>query len=195
MAGTGFNIVSLSYLFSRLSPFIIVMYFVLQSVFNQNLKGIFYVAGVLFACFLNFILVGDSIGSPSGVENPVCNIIDGMPQLPIGQTILGFTFAYLSYIIIVHKLLSNNAATFVIFPILILSDLVWNFSNKCASALALITSLAIGSVFGVLWAMIIDKVDPELQFFNGIGNKDICKRPTSTLYKCTVMPKKDMAKA
>ncbi|MFY7730455.1 MAG: hypothetical protein ACOVRN_13125 [Flavobacterium sp.] len=195
MAGAGFNIVSLSYLFSRLSPFIIVMYFVLQSIFNQNLKGIFYVAGVLLACFLNIILVGDSLGSPIGVENPVCHIIDGMPQLPIGQTILGFTFTYLSYIIIVHKLLNTNSATFVIFPILIISDLIWHYSNKCAPPIALISSLAIGGVFGILWGMIIDQVDPELQFFNGIGNKDICKRPSSTLYKCTVIPKKDMAKA
>lgn len=168
------------------------MYFVLQSIFNQNLKGIFYVAGVLLACFLNFILVGESLGSPEGVLNPVCNLIDGMPKLPIGQTILGFTFAYLSYIIIVHKLLNTNVATFVMFPILIIADLVWNYSNKCASPIALMTSLAIGGVFGVLWGMIIDRVDPELQFFNGIGNKDICKRPSSTLYKCTVIPNKDM---
>jgi hypothetical protein len=83
----------------------------------------------------------------------------------------------------------------VIFPILIISDFAWHFSNNCAPAIALITSLAIGGVFGILWGMIIDQVDPELQFFNGIGNKDICKRPSSTLYKCTVIPKKDMAKA
>ena len=90
----GFNIFSLSYLFSRLSPFIIVSYFVLQSIFNQNLKGVFYVAGVLFACFLNFLFVTDVIGSPNGASNPVCNIIEGMPEMPLGQTILGFTFAY-----------------------------------------------------------------------------------------------------
>jgi hypothetical protein len=195
MAGTGFNIFSLSYLFSRLSPFIIVSYFVLQSIFNQNLKGVFYVAGVLFACFLNFLFVTDVIGSPNGISNPVCNIIEGMPEMPIGQTILGFTFAYLSYIIVVHKLVSNNAGTFIIFPILIISDLIWNYSNECAKPIALLASLALGGVFGVLWGMIIDRIDPELQFFNGIGNKEICKRPSSTLYKCNVIPNAKLAKA
>jgi hypothetical protein len=191
----GFNIFSLSYLFSRLSPFIIVSYFVLQSIFNQNLKGVFYVAGVLFACFLNFLFVTDVIGSPNGASNPVCNIIEGMPEMPIGQTILGFTFAYLSYIIVVHKLVSNNAGTFIIFPILIISDLIWNYSNECAKPIALLASLALGGVFGVLWGMIIDRIDPELQFFNGIGNKEICKRPSSTLYKCNVIPNANLAKA
>jgi hypothetical protein len=191
----GFNIFSLSYLFSRLSPFIIVSYFVLQSIFNQNLKGVFYVAGVLFACFLNFLFVTDVIGSPNGASNPVCNIIEGMPEMPLGQTILGFTFAYLSYIIVVHKLISNNAGTFIIFPILIISDLVWNYSNECAKPIALLASLALGGVFGVLWGMIIDRIDPELQFFNGIGNKEICKRPSSTLYKCNVIPNAKLSRA
>jgi len=168
---------------------------VLQSIFNQNLKGVFYVAGVLFACFLNFLFVTDVIGSPNGASNPVCNIIEGMPEMPIGQTILGFTFAYLSYIIVVHKLVSNNAGTFIIFPILIISDLIWNYSNECAKPIALLASLALGGVFGVLWGMIIDRIDPELQFFNGIGNKEICKRPSSTLYKCNVIPNANLAKA
>jgi hypothetical protein len=180
-----FNILSLSYLFSRLSPFIIISYFVLQSLFNQNLKGIFYVAGVLLACFLNVLFIGGIFGS-SPDKSPVCNVIDGMPDLPIGQTILGFTFAYLSYIIIVHKLINTNTATFIIFPILIISDLIWNYTNKCAQAISLFSSLALGTVFGILWGVIIDRVDPELQFFNGIGNKEICKRPTSTQYQCTI---------
>jgi hypothetical protein len=180
---SGINVISLSYLFSRLSPFIIVSYFILQSIFNQNLKGIFYVAGVLLACFLNFIIVGENTRDDA---NPVCSIIEGMPSMPLGQTILGFTFTYLSYIIIVHKLTDTNAGTFIIFPILIISDFIWNFRNKCTEPLILITSFVIGSIFGGLWGMIIDAIDPELQFFNGIGNKNICKRPSKTLYKCKV---------
>jgi len=57
---SGINVISLSYLFSRLSPFIIVSYFVLQSLFNQNLKGIFYVAGVLLTCFISFLFIGEN---------------------------------------------------------------------------------------------------------------------------------------
>lgn len=179
-----FNIISLSYLFSRLSPFIIVIYFVLQSVFNQNLKGLFYVAGVLLACFLNYI-VNEIL--PKKTDTPlVCSLIDGMPNLPLGQTILGFTFAYLSYIIVKYKLTSQNSPTFVLFPILILADLVWNYSNDCVYPVTLFASLAVGSVFGILWGMVIDSVDPELQYFNGIGNRSVCSRPSSTLYRCRI---------
>lgn len=185
-----FNIISLSYLFSRLSPFIIICYFILQSIFNQNLKGIFYVAGVLLACFLNLFVVGSMIDQPAGIEQrPICNLIDGMPTLPIGQTVLGFTFAYLSYIIFKYQLVDQNSPTFIIFPILIMADIVWNLKNECSKAIALFASLSIGTIFGILWGLIIDSVDPELQFFNGIGNKNICKRPSSTLYRCRIAKK------
>ena len=185
----GFNIISLSYLFSRLSPFIIICYFILQSVFNQNLKGIFYVSGVLFACFLS-VFIDSGISTPDGIEkNPVCSLIDGMPNLPLGQTILGFTFAYLSYIIFKYKLVDQNSPTFIIFPVLIVADIVWNLRNECAKAISLFMSLSIGLIFGILWGLIIDSVDPELQFFNGIGNKSVCKRPSSTLYRCRIAAK------
>lgn len=182
---SGINVISLSYLFSRLSPFIIVSYFVLQSLFNQNLKGIFYVAGVLLTCFISFLFIGEN--TDKNLDNPVCNAIEGMPDMPIGQTILGFTFSYLSYIIIKHNLATTNTGTFMIFPILIISDLIWNITNGCAKPLILLGSLAIGTMAGISWGMIIDRVDPELQFFNGIGNKEICKRPSSTLYKCSLI--------
>ena len=179
------NIISVSYLFSRLSPFIIICYFILQSVFNQNLKGIFYVAGVLLACVLNVSWIGAVIGSPEGIaERPICNLIDGMPTLPIGQTILGFTFAYLTYIIVKYKLTDQNMPTLIIFPILIAADFIWNIKHECSKSIALVASLSAGIVWGVIWGLIIDIVDPELQFFNGIGNKNVCKRPSSTLYRC-----------
>lgn len=186
-----FNVISLSYLFSRLSPFIIIIYFVLQSVFNQNLKGVFYVSGVLLACFLNYMIT--NLLPRNTDAEPVCTLIEGMPNLPLSQTILGFTFAYLSYIIVKYKLTSQNSPTFVLFPILILADLAWNLSHKCVSLVALCVSLAIGSVFGILWGMIIDGVDPELQYFNGIGNRNVCSRPSSTLYRCTLKQKETTA--
>jgi hypothetical protein len=148
------------------------------------LKGLFYVAGVLLACFLNYI-VNEIL--PKKTDTPlVCSLIDGMPNLPLGQTILGFTFAYLSYIIVKYKLTSQNSPTFVLFPILILADLVWNYSNDCVYPVTLFASLAVGSVFGILWGMVIDSVDPELQYFNGIGNRNVCSRPSSTLYRCRI---------
>ena len=40
------------YLFIRMSPFIVVSYFSLQSMFNRDLKGLIYLSGLLITCII-----------------------------------------------------------------------------------------------------------------------------------------------
>ena len=184
MAGE-FNFISLTYLFSRLAPFIIICYFALQSLFNWDFKGIFYLAGVLFTVFLNIITINMLPPSGGGLEKPaVCTAIEGMPNSPIGQSILGFTFTYLTYIIVMNNTVQSNIQTLVFFPILILLDFIWNRYNKCFDYLQLIPSLLIGGGFGALWGLLIWKVDPDLAILNGISNKEICSMKQTQKFRC-----------
>ena len=184
-SGPAFNIITVGYLFSRLSPFIIVCYFVLQSLFNMNLKVIFYLAGILMTCFVSSMIL-PKLYKDTSAGGGVCNAIPGMPEISMGQSILGFTFAYLCFIITKYKMWATNIFTAIIFPGLILFDFIWNFKNSCAGLPKLASSLAFGLLAGYVWASIIQRIDPELQFFNGISNKAVCSRPTKTLYSCAV---------
>lgn len=47
------NISNIAYMAFRLSPFIIVCFFTLESFLNWNLKGVVYLVGLLIACALN----------------------------------------------------------------------------------------------------------------------------------------------
>jgi hypothetical protein len=192
------NIVSIGYLFFKLSPFILVCFFSLQSIFNQDLKGIIYLVGLLLACFVAVIsgnIPGFETISKQGIPitlNPMCKFIElstngPISKLPLGQTVLSYTFFYLCYIILKYKLINQNIATFIIFPLLIVGDLIWNLSYGCANIIALICSLLIGSAMGIFWAYIVDSTGKvELQLFNGISNKEICSRPSRTVYRCRV---------
>ena len=51
----GIDITNVSYLAFRMAPFIIVCYFILQSLLNWDLKGIIYLAGLLF-CSVAIVL-------------------------------------------------------------------------------------------------------------------------------------------
>ena len=183
MAGE-FNFISLSYLFARLAPFIIICYFALQSLFNWDFKGIFYLAGVLFTVFLNIICL-NLISPDTNPTSPVCTAIEGMPNSPIGQSILGFTFAYLSYIIGRSGTVKSNYPTLVFFPVMILFDLFWNWSNNCFGPMQLFLSLFIGAGFGALWGLLIYTVDSDLARFNGISNKEICSIKKNMTFRCT----------
>ena len=191
------NIITIIYLFFRLAPFIIVCFFSLQSVFNQDLKGFIYLVGLLIACF-----VSTMVGSLPGIKdisntnvdknNLFCKFIqlknDGfMSNLPLGQTVLSFTFFYLGYIILKYNLVNQNIAAVILFLLLIIGDFIWNSSHKCANVVTLVVSFIIGSTVGMFWAYIIDSTGKvDLQLFNGISNKEICSRPSRTIYRCRV---------
>jgi hypothetical protein len=196
------NIVTLLYLFFRLAPFIIVCYFALSSLFNQDMKGLIYLVGLLFACFVTFLLgntlplsftFGESDALPDVRKTvaPVCNLItigkDGsFSRLPLGIATLSYTFFYLLFVIVKYKLELNNIPTLIFFPILILADFIWNIMNDCYTAFGVILSLFAGGLMGLAWSSIIIRLNqPNLLFLNVGSSQSVCQRPSKQLFKCT----------
>jgi hypothetical protein len=186
------NIVSILYISFRLAPFILVSFFSLSSIFNQDFKGLIYLAGLLITCFITILsgnLAPDEMTGNLN-DNKICNLItlssEGpFSKLPLSQTVFGYTFFYLVYIIVKYNLVSENIPTLVIFPILIVADFIWNSMHQCSPPITIIASLLIGGTCGLLWSYIIDTTQMvNLQYFNGLSNNEVCTRPTKTTFKC-----------
>ena len=198
------NLVTIFYLFFRLAPFIIVSYFALSSFFNQDIKGLIYLVGLLLACFVT-IIIGGSIPiaytmgetdllDPTKLKNPinpVCNMLtigkDGsFSKMPLGVVMLTYTLIYLVYVIAKYKIEMYNLPTLILFPILILGDIVWNIRNECYKTFGIIIAIIIGGGVGAIWAAVIDSINkPNLFFLNVGSDKTVCQRPTKQLFKCT----------
>jgi hypothetical protein len=196
------NLITLSYLFFRLAPFIIVSYFSLSSIFNQDLKGLIYLVGLLLATFVT-IIVGNTlpidftIGTDmEGTDTPkvvngVCNMItigkDGsFSRIPLGLSMLTYTLIYLVYIIAINHIEMSNLPTLIILPLLILGDLIWNITNNCYTIFGLALSIACGGLMGWAWGAIVESFkQPRLFFLNVGGDKTVCHRPSKQLFKCT----------
>jgi hypothetical protein len=196
------NIINILYMFFRLAPFIIVSYFTLQSLFNQDLKGVIYLIGLIVASFVTIVLGGilKKFSPPKGLmptdySRIRCTQLTlGNTQpisiLPLSQTVFGYTLSYLTYFITVNNLQTQNIATFIIFPLVIVADIMWSTSNLCSSPKYLLISLIIGAIIGTLWAMIIESTNmPNLAYMSGIANKDVCSKPSKSLYKCRSVAK------
>lgn len=185
------NIFSIGYLFLRLAPFIIVSFFSLASFFNQDFKGVIYLVGLIVTCFITS-LFGNILGYEGSQinENSKCNTFElgdmgEFSKLPLGQTVYGFTYAYLMHIIVGNDYVMSNIPTIIFFPLISLFDMSWNISNTCYDAGQLMVSLAIGVGFGLLWSYIIDSSGvTKLQYFNGISGNDVCERPSKTTFRC-----------
>jgi hypothetical protein len=184
------NIITLTYLFFRLAPFIIVCYFSLSSIFNQDIKGLIYLAGLMITSVFA-IMLGSIFGGIPVDRESVCDMITignsgSFSKIPLGVTMLSYTFFYLIYIMYEHKIMNSNLPTIIFFSFLIAGDTVWNFKNKCYTGIGIFGSLVIGSAFGFLWGMVINSINkPELLYLNIGSNRTICNRPSKQLFKCT----------
>lgn len=187
------NLITLTYLFLRLAPFILVCFFTLSSIIEQNLKGFIYMAGLLIACASNLMIgstLSQFIEKPNSEPTSVCNTITlGKNQLfsnlPMGICTLAYTFAYLLYTIVKYNLVMQNMPTIVLFPIFLASDMLWNFSNNCYGMLNILLALSVGAGIGLLWAYIIDSTKmSSLQYFSLVTNSEVCSRPANQAFKC-----------
>jgi hypothetical protein len=185
------NINFILYTAFRLAPFILVSFFSLSSLLNQDLKGIIYLAGLLIACFIA-VLVGNQLPVHTIDEKNtlVCNVLTltengRISNVPLSMTVFCYTFFYLVYIIGKYKLANQNVPTIIVFSLLIIGEYVWNLNYGCSGNTGLLVAFGIGSVVGTIWSAIIDSTKmTELQYFNGISNAAVCSRPSKQIFKC-----------
>jgi hypothetical protein len=199
------NIGSLLYISFRLAPFILISYFTISSLFNQDFKGLIYLAGLIITSFIA-ILIGNQF--PSIYENSgdsadntyenitkVCNLMTisksgPLSNLPLSIVVFSYTFGYLLVPIVKYGLITQNIPTIVIFPILIISDILWQITNTCSTTAAVFSGLIVAGLAGVGWSFFIDSTKmSSLQYFNGISNKSSCSVPTKQFFKCAVKRK------
>jgi len=191
------NIFTILYLFLRLSPFIVVCFFVLNSLFNQDFRGIVYIHGLIASCFLSALIytgIVVYITDKGADQTPkICSLVSFSNEpnhlaLPIGQNVLGFTFFYLLYPIIKKKIVLVNLITVIFFPLLIIFDFIWNITSDCYNILQLFVSLVLGGGLGTLLAYLIDesKISSFQYFYTGEAGGEMCSVPSKQTFRCNV---------
>lgn len=193
------NLKGLSYVGFRLSPFILVSYFVISSILSADIKGIIFLGLLLLNCFFTLIignvfpLDSNAITAASRGVCQTLTLTQNGPlskNLPLNINIFGFTLGYLATIMIIYsrdKLAERNIPTLVVFSAIIVYQYIWTvFIGECNGALYTFISLALGFGFGGLSSWGIDKAKLfQLQYFNGLSNKEVCKRASNQKFKCT----------
>ncbi len=196
------DLFSFLYIAFRFAPFILVSYFTLSSVFNQDLKGFVYLGGLLIACFIA-VLVSNSAGDTlfsndnKDIDNDmfngvtkVCNLMTigktgPISNIPLSLLVLVYTLFYLSAFIWKYKLASQNIPTLIILPSLVIGEIFWHTYNKCASPIAVIAAIILGLALGVGFAYaIMNTGNKKLTYFSGISNKESCTAAKNQVFRC-----------
>jgi len=184
---------SLLYLFYRLSPFILVCFFVLGSIINSEAKGFMYLVGLVFAtvCCYGFNGFFFPLGDSSREPSPACSTlnINGImsESTPLGLVIFSYTFFYLVFPIAKHRLELDNIPLLIFFPLLILGDIYWNVTYSCFTPIQQFFAFLVAGSLGVVWAVLIEYTNLKgLQYFNIGSNRERCSIATRGKYRCKI---------
>ena len=198
-------------LFLRLSPFVLLCFFSISSIFNNDLKGVVYLAGLLLTAGISVIAQMFVSSSKPENKDDICDIVSigsGIfSNIPLGGTILGFTFTYLLQTMRQTDIeypgsgiVNRNWPTTLFFMTLIFSDLALNtnlfsFIKKylnmpltaCYTNIQSIAAYGIGIIAGVIWSNIIYSTKtPELLYFSKYKNNESCSKASNKTFKCKV---------
>lgn len=199
------NLFSITYIAFRLAPFILVSFFSLLSIMNQDVKGLIYLAGLLLATAVA-VFMGNTLSKYFSLITPsdpydklyegttrVCNLLTlsksgPISILPLSMVIFSFTFFYLFYgLYFVGNNLNDNIPTLIIFPLIMIMDGLWHLSNNCNTIMGVLFSLIIGGGVGLLWGYVLQTSKASaLLYFNGLSTKETCNIPTKQSFRCKV---------
>ncbi len=152
--------------FSMISPFVLIIVLVFISIINSNLKGIIYLAGVIFLFFLVMLFQQTvRFAGLSHSPDPTCQLF----HFPVPLfSVPSFNSALFLYTI-TYLLIPMISSQMLNFPLVVI----------------LLILYAIDCV--VKKYVIIQSNDPKLLYYDDlISNKVACSRPTEQKFKCSV---------
>lgn len=177
--------------FSFISPTLLVFFMFMSSLFNQNLKGIVYISGLLICSIINVIFM-NIVGSGRDEEEAFsCSLFD-IPLVSQFNSpypscmIIAFTIAYLALPMKYNKQMNYIVLAFLMS--LLVVDILTKVQNRCTTYPGSIMGALVGFIFGTLWYIIFHGLgfDSLLYFDELRSNNVICSRPTKQTFKCSV---------
>jgi hypothetical protein len=178
-------------LLSLLSPLLLVFFMVMLSLFNQDIKGMVYLAGVLVSCVVNLIVATQIRSQPNPSASVVCGVFS-LPGAPsynnpcASSMIIAFTIAYL----LLPMRFNNNMNYIVLIALLSLFgiDAYTKVDSLCTPISGAVLGGLLGFMLGGLWFALFHATgfDSLLYFETYSSNRVFCQKPSKQTFKCRV---------
>jgi hypothetical protein len=185
---------------SAILPLLLTFFMVMISIFNQDLKGMVYLAGILITSVLNIFLLNIIKSKKDENSAASCNLFNlpfnlsnyNVPAL--NSVLISFTIAYL-----ILPMRASNQMNYVLIAALLsifAIDGISKIMNKCTTIVGVIIGLLTGFLFGSLWYTLFHSTgyNSLLYFDQVVSNKVYCSRPKNQSFKCAVYKNGELIK-
>ena len=176
-----------------ITPFLLGFFLILSSIFNQDLKGYVYLAGVLISSMINILLRNVIRSGMASDAAPICSLIkfdfltgDNFNSPNISSSFLAFTLAYL-----LLPMFYNNQMNYIVLIFLVslfVLDTITKLTNKCTDITGISVGALVGFIMGAIWfSLFLSGGHSSLLYFNElVSNNTVCSRPSNQTFKCSV---------
>ena len=193
--GIQFTYSNLIKLIAFMSPFLVIFFMILISIFNNNVvKGLIFSIGLVIITFINYLLKSILQDTQSNDASPFCNIFpfpftldkDGEYYISPGlsTTIIGYLMGYLIFPMAINNELNPSLITFLF--VLLIFNVSAEFISKCVNFGGILLGTILGITFGILYYGIVSSGGyKELAYFNEVSSNAVkCGKPRNTIFKC-----------
>lgn len=189
-----FNIENFVEFIAAISSIFIATFFILISIFNQDIKAFIYLAGVFFTyiiCGLVFSPFLQSLIPDLSQRSFVCDIVqfpfaNSVSEPSLNQLFLGFTSAYIVTPMLMYDQLNYGVVIFMIF--LLFFDGFYRKKYNCNSMIGIVAGALIGIAGGIGWYYLLytQGFESMLYFGETLSNNAVCSRPSRQTFRCDV---------
>lgn len=172
-----------------LTPYSLLFFFLLLSIFTVSAKGILFLVGVVVMYFFLITLQPYAALSPNTQSGKICNFFGSAMifDVPSFSTALYFfTIAYLGIPMIGKNL--QNIALLVFLVLLSVADFNIKTMNGCSTAFGMFFGGLIGAIMGTLFVVLISSIaNGKYLFYSEYASDKIaCSVPKKQSFKCSV---------
>tara|TARA_B100000963_G_scaffold262441_1_gene230602 strand:- start:11512 stop:12123 length:612 start_codon:yes stop_codon:yes gene_type:complete len=184
--------------FTAMSPLLLAFLLVVVSLFNQDVKGLVYLGGVLLGSFAWLIMLF-LIKSPTNPDRAdSCNMINWPFNITAynnpnySSYFIAFTIAYLVLPMYFNEQMNWTVLVFLL--TLFVADAYSSVSKKCTPVSGPVIGSIIGLLMGGMWFTVFHATgnDDLLYFQEMLSNNVVCKRPEKQTFKCSVYRKGEL---
>lgn len=179
-------------LFSVFAPLFLGTFLVLISVFNQNIKGLIYLGGILIASVINLGIMFMIGSEPDENQGAICNLIN-FPLVPTQYNVPNYNSMFIMFTLVylLLPMLANNQVNMWIIGTIVsifAVDAYVKLQYSCTVPRGITFGAIIGGFLGAIWYFVMKFTEHEsLLFFSDlVSNNVICKRPKNQTFKCSV---------
>lgn len=167
-------------------PHVIVFFFVLQSIFSQNLKVFFYLGGLMV---MNIFITMVKNSFPRLDGHPVCTIfnvgLEFIDSPSSSISVLAYTIIYLLFPMLLFNAI--NIAAIVSLILALAAVTFFQVQYQCISGMSAFFGICIGILSGLMMSLFTASVNRDYLYFSEyISDKIACSVPDKQTFRCNV---------